>query len=300
MVLGLTGKILGLLPKLLRLSKGLITSAPVRSAARMAANVVTSPAFLFPAAVAGMSVLANEVTGQRKAAKVQTENKARAQTGKGLGVQGTDTMTDKVPTVGNMGATTPYGLLQGISSGGLVHKPSIGSYSNGAQVAGDGYSGVDNNTGVSITGAGKDTQLIAARPGEVVLTPEDANKIQNTTGFDVYNFVKDRTPSYTNFDKIKMFGQVPLANAGGIIGFKDGGIVGGSRGAAGVGSNNSSERNPKISPKDYYALLAVSSIEDDNAQGRSDVAQSIYNRLLASSKYNANFYQKQNTIKDIQ
>lgn len=65
------------------------------------------------AGVAGISAAANEVTGQRKAARIQASNKARAQTRKGMGVQGAG-------GVGDMGPVTPYGLLQGISGGGLV------------------------------------------------------------------------------------------------------------------------------------------------------------------------------------
>ena len=88
----------------------------------------------------GSLIAANEVTGQRKAAKVQAENKAKAQTGKGLGVQG-------IGGVGDLGPTTPYGLLQGASGGGLIN----------------------SNTGTKISGAGPDTQLTALMPGEIVM-----------------------------------------------------------------------------------------------------------------------------------
>lgn len=54
----------------------------------------------------------------------------------------------------------------------------------------------------------------------------------------------------------------------------------------------------KMSGADYHSLLAISALEDDKPQGRADVAQSIYNRVLAGQKYNVNFYQKSNTIKD--
>lgn len=95
----------------------------------------------------GLAALANEITGQRKAAAVQAETKARAQTGKGLGVRGTDAMIDKTPSVGDLGPTTPYGLLQGVASGGFI----------------------SSKTGIRITGAGADTQLTALQPGEVVM-----------------------------------------------------------------------------------------------------------------------------------
>lgn len=276
MIGGLTSQILKLLPRLLNLSKSLVTSRPARAAGSALLNVVRSPFVWFPAAVAGTAALANEITGQRKAAPVQAQNRARAQAGEGLGLQG-------VGGVGDMGPTTPYGMLQGIRRGGIIR-----GYSNGAKVE-DGYSGIDSDTGVSITGAGRDTQLIAARPGEVVLTPEDAGVIQERTGFDVYNFVKNRKPSYTNFNNIKMSGGIPLANSGGILGFNNGGIVGGKP----------KTQNPPISLSDYYSLLAISAIEDDKPQGRADVAQSIYNRLYAANKYNSNFSQSNNTIKNL-
>jgi len=90
-----------------------------------AARVVTNPYVAVPLAVTGAAVAANEVTGQRQAAGVQAENKARAQSGQGLGVQG-------VGGVGDMGRTTPYGSLQGtgmmgeqnLDDGGVVEGPS--------------------------------------------------------------------------------------------------------------------------------------------------------------------------------
>jgi len=49
---------------------------------------------------------------------------------------------------------------------------------------------------------------------------------------------------------------------------------------------------------DFWTLVAVASREDSDPQGQVDVAQSIYNRLLAV-KNGANFRQKDNTIKGI-
>ncbi len=135
------------------------------------------------------------------------------------------------------------------------------------KIALDGSQQITNNSGLDITGAGPDTQLVAARPGEIVLTPEDAKDIQNKTGLNLYQFVAGRKPKYAN--------NIQMA--------KDGGIVGGG----------------KLSAADYNSLLAISAIEDDNPQGRADVAQSIYNRLQAANNYGANFLQSKNTIKDI-
>ena len=138
---GLAGKIVSQIPKLSGAIKGL-------------SRVLLNPWIAVPAAAVGLGAAANAVTGQQKAAPVQAANKARAQTGRGLGVQGTDTMTDVTPSTGNMGPTTPYGLLQGAAGGGSVM---------------NGYGGIDGNTGRRISGFGPDTQLIAAQPGEVVI-----------------------------------------------------------------------------------------------------------------------------------
>ena len=68
--------------------------------------------------------------------------------------------------------------------------------------------------------------------------------------------------------------------------------------AAGGGPVGQSQ-GPKISPADYASLLGIASLEDDKAQGRADVAQALYNRLLAGSRYDRNYMQKSNSLKDI-
>jgi len=85
-----------------------------------AARIVRNPFVAVPLAVTGAAVAANEVTGQRQAGETQAENKARAQAGRGLGLQG-------VGGVGDMGAASPYGMLQGVGEyddGGVVEGPS--------------------------------------------------------------------------------------------------------------------------------------------------------------------------------
>lgn len=90
-----------------------------------AARVITNPGVMATAGVIGGAALANEVTGQRKSAEVQAENKARSQSGRGLGLEG-------VGGVGDLGSTSPYGTLQGtdmmgeqnFDDGGVVKGPS--------------------------------------------------------------------------------------------------------------------------------------------------------------------------------
>ena len=150
-------------------------------------------------------------------------------------------------------------------SGGMIPKKQSSSMGI-EQIATDGSQQITRDSGLNITGAGPDTQLVAARPGEIVLTPEDAKKVESQTGLNLYQFVSGRKPKFVN--------NIQLA--------KDGGVVG-----------------PKLSAADYNSLLAISALEDTTPQGRADVAQSIYNRLQASNKYGANFNQSKNSIKDI-
>lgn len=241
---GLTGKLVGAIPR-------------IASAIRGLSRVLLNPWVAIPAAVAGTAILTNEITGQREAAGVQTENKARAQTGQGLGVQGTDTMSDRSSSVGNMGPTTSYGLLQGNARGGSVL---------------DGYFGINSSTGYRIAGFGPDTQLIAAQPGEIVINKSTVDAIGSDTFLSLNRYYGGYGANQPKFGR--------LFNTGGQVG-------------------EEKNKNPKISEEDYYSLLAISSLEDVTPQGRADVAQSIYNRLHAVSKYRMNFSQMSNRLKDI-
>lgn len=150
-------------------------------------------------------------------------------------------------------------------SGGMIPRGQSSSVGI-EQIATDGSQQITRDSGVNITGAGPDTQLVAARPGEIVLTPEDAKRIEGQTGLNLYQFVSGRKPKFVN--------NIQLASDGGVIG-------------------------PKLSAADYNTLLGITALEDDTQQGRADVAQSIYNRLQAANKYGANFMQSKNSIKDI-
>ena len=179
---GLGGKIVSQIPKL---------SGAIKSLSR----VLLNPWVAVPAAAVGLAAAANEVTGQRKAASVQAANKARAQTGRGLGVQGTDTMTDVTPSTGNMGPTTPYGLLQGAASGGSVM---------------NGYGGIDGSTGRRISGFGPDTQLIAAQPGEVVINKRTVDALGADHFLGLNQYYGGPGANQPRFGK--------LYNTGGVIG----------------------------------------------------------------------------------
>jgi hypothetical protein len=192
---------------------------------RLLTFIKANPLAAGVAAIAGTTLLANEITGQREAAKIQTENKAKAQTGKGLGVQGVDTPVDKSPSPGSMGSTTPYGLLQPVSRGGFIGLnkggfiPSI-------------FSGVvDKDTGETVSGAGPDTQFLPVaegggavlQRGEIVLQKGARERMINQVGVDPLAFNIG-----SNANKPRSIGANVLANAyGGLVGFNNGGEIGG-------------------------------------------------------------------------
>lgn len=98
--------------------KGLLKGARGARGLGVVSRALTNPLTAATVGTIGGAIIANEITGQRKAAGVQAENKARAQTGGGIGLQG-------VGGVGDLGPTNPYGMLQGsgppnLSSGGLI------------------------------------------------------------------------------------------------------------------------------------------------------------------------------------
>ena len=201
-------KLLGLIPKLRNIIK-LNKTPKGPKGPKGLFSFVTNPMFWFPAAMGAGAALGNEITGQRKAASVQSENKAKAQTGTGLGVQG-------VGGVGDMGPTTPYGMLQGANAGAKI------------------FSGfVDRNTGTRISGAGEDTQYlpniagggVAVSPGELVLTKEQQQQIASDTGVHPASYV----PNGSKFVNSK---NIQTASGGGKIqAFKGGGIIGGIQNA---------------------------------------------------------------------
>jgi hypothetical protein len=175
-------------------------------------RVLLNPWVAVPAAAIGLAAAANAVTGQQNAAPVQAANKARAQTGEGLGVQGTDTMADTAPSVGNMGATTPYGLLQGAAGGG-----SILDLMNG-------YFGIDRNTGHSISGFGPDTQLIAAMPGEVVINKPTVDALGADTFLSLNKYYGGSGANQPRFGRFNSGGilkrlstKIPRFQGGGLV-----------------------------------------------------------------------------------
>lgn len=130
---------------------------------------------------------------------------------------------------------------------------------------------VTPSTGKKLTGFGPDTQLIAAQPGEIVINKKTVDAVGAEALLSL-----NRIYGGPSANKPKK-GRLTAYNTGGIVG----------------------DYNPKMNDSDYNTLLAITSIEDTDPQGRSDVAQSIYNRLYAATNYGTNFNQTQNTIKNL-
>jgi GH24 family phage-related lysozyme (muramidase) len=183
-------------------------------------------AFAVAAAIGGGAYLATKVTGQQEAAPIQAENKAKAQRGKTLDIRGTDTSIDKSQSVGDMGPSTPFGLLQGVNTGGII-KPLIQGVSNGGSV----FSGlVDKDTGETVSGAGPDTQFLpiedgggaVLQRGEVVLQKGARERMIKQAGVDplAYNIG-------SNANKPRKINADTLASSyGGLIGLSNGGEIG--------------------------------------------------------------------------
>jgi len=162
-------------------------------------------------AIGGTALLANEVTGQRKAAGIQADQQSKVDRGKALSVQGTDTMADQMPSTGNLRPASPTGSLQGASGGGLIKGFAGGGEQTVAPYNGDGE--ITKETGVSVAGAGRDTQLTALRPKEFVLVPGAAQEL----GIDRLKKLNKKHGG-TNAPKFMNTNNIQLAYGGGLIG----------------------------------------------------------------------------------
>jgi hypothetical protein len=129
--------------------------------------------------------------------------------------------------VNPIGLSAPGGMYSG---GGLVKPRSffggglIQKEIDARDIAFEGGGGISEDTGVKIKGAGVDTQLIAARPGEVVMSKEAVDKYGSNFFLDL-----NRRGGGTNVPR--MVNNIQLASGGGIIrktikSYQGGGILG--------------------------------------------------------------------------
>ena len=99
------------------------------------------------------------------------------------------------------------------SGGGRVRKKSFfgGREVNVKDIAFDGGGGISKDSGVRVTGAGPDTQLIAAQPGEVMMSKKAVDKY----GANFFLGLNKRAGG-TNIPR--MVNNIQLAQGGGMIG----------------------------------------------------------------------------------
>lgn len=117
--------------------------------------------------------------------------------------------TGKAPSVTQLKAESVSRTGLGFSKGGLI--PKIPNFLNIRDIALNGGSYIDDDTGLRIKGAGPDTQLVAAQPGEVVMSKKavdywGANRL----------LMMNKMGGGTNVPK--MVNNIQLAQGGGLIG----------------------------------------------------------------------------------
>ena len=161
-----------------------------------------------------------------------------------IGKFGKEKLKEKaIDTVSGGGKKESSGSGSGTVSGGGGGSPSFGSVSSGAPtlaVAGGGNISkvnakkisakeggpVTGGSGIKITGMGKDTQLLAAQPGESVMQVGARERQIESTGIDPLSFNVG-----PNANKPKMGTPILGASSGGMIqGLQGGGLVGGTAG----------------------------------------------------------------------
>jgi muramidase (phage lysozyme) len=133
----------------------------------------------------------------------------------------------------------------GHNSGGIVptnkrNVSTTGYNSGGIVPTFEGGGTIDESTGLKISGAGEDTQLIAAKPGEIVIPTETVDK------YGAPFFMK-LIRSSGKSGMPKMVNNIQLA--------KDGGIVGGMM--SGIGRMFGAKSNTKISKPSWYGPAPI-------------------------------------------
>lgn len=111
------------------------------------------------------------------------------------------------------------GKTKSYASGGLItRQKNDGFYTQPINVKDIGFAGggaIDRGTGVQVTGAGKDTQLIAAQPGEVVMNKPTVDAL----GKDFFLNLNSRFGGARS-NMPRMYNNVQLAANGGVVGGK--------------------------------------------------------------------------------
>lgn len=190
------------------------------------ANPITSAT-----TAAGLATFAAEMRRQKEEKK-QIEREAKERNVKPEVVQKELTEAKSSPLAMFGETFSKIGPLGMFNSGGLVRRRSffgggqVQPELNVNDIAFAGGGGIDDNTGMRITGAGPDTQLIAAAPGEIVMSKKAVDKYGANFFLDL-----NKRAGGTNIPKIA--NNIQLAAGGGLIkrtikSFQGGGMVGGA------------------------------------------------------------------------
>jgi hypothetical protein len=107
-----------------------------------------------------------------------------------------------------MGGISPIGL----KNGGIVPQPSILDIKD---IGFDGGGQITNDTGLRVTGAGKDTQLIAGQPGEIMINKPTVDAL----GKDFFLSLNTKYGG-SGANMPSMYNNIQLASTGGMIGPK--------------------------------------------------------------------------------
>lgn len=194
------------------------------------------------------------------------------------------------------------------SSGGIVPKinlfPPEERHINDISYAEGGP--IDDSSGITITGAGPDTQLIAAQPGEIVISKAAVDK------FGADTFLRMNLMAGSS-NKPKFANNIQLAQQGGMIGNTFSNVI-----KPNITENRNSNFNipdislntniqktiepppvlPNIRKPNYNMLLALSSVAESSPRSSAERAHSIYNQLSHKSFSKSSFseYIKRNKI----
>ena len=169
----------------------------------------------------------------------------------------------------------------GIRPDGYVNPFGAPVTADGKPIKRKGYNGggivsSSNNinyfSGGGFSPRGTDTVPAMLTPGEFVMSKGAVNKFGTST-------------------------MMKMNKAGG--GTNKPKVISGTSFLSGGGPAKSAPQGPKISDADAAILLAITALEDTDAQGRADVAQSLYNRLHSVNAYGGNYNQLNNTLKSI-
>lgn len=202
-----------LLPQLLKLAK-----SPLGAGALLFTAGATVPA-MFPQTVDAEERKTTQIKGSTNQEKIDALMKQKQNLNFFDKMRGVGSEIDEQIHFLQSGETKAYssgGLItKGYSTGGLITNTK-NYYTQPIKVSDIGFDGggsIQDNTGVKVTGAGKDTQLIAAQPGEVVINKPTVDALGK-------NFFLSLNSRYggAGANVPKMYNNIQLAAGGGVVG----------------------------------------------------------------------------------